>query len=259
MKKVSYISLSCLCALAAVNSALAEDKTVKIRDAENCFNVDWVPEYGRKFAKLKPDRIDTVSVFPVGFVRLENSGEHYPDRYFIRDRSAEIDLAIGADGQLIGLEKLLEATDTVELCHADPKRAGLPFDADGISLDMDMEIQFINRSGVHKMEELRDGLADGKPHYKKAAGVLSFLVPKMSHVMIKPVDQEASVQFAAMRGQTKIDLPEPIMFCGLPMIKYQDLKDLGADRLEITNGAYRLMPVPGLAMMKRFAGCDQDE
>lgn len=34
MKKVSYISLSCLCALAAVNSALAEDKTVKIRETK---------------------------------------------------------------------------------------------------------------------------------------------------------------------------------------------------------------------------------
>ena len=256
MKQVLTLTLTSLVgAIVCSGTATAKEEASKIREAENCIKVGWISEKLQKFAELKPEKTDTVGVTPTAQLKLEESSEPYPERYFIKDQGVETDLPIAPDGQLLGFEKLRHASQDVELCHYDPHRAGLPFDADGVSLGMNTDVQFHNQSGLHSLAEIKDGLKDGKSHYKKSAGALAIFVPKMSHVMIKYDDETQPLEFTPMKGETELMDPVEIIYCVLPMIKVKDLEGIGADSLRILGGPYRLLPVPGLAAMKRFEGC----
>jgi len=259
MKQVLLLTLTGFLGEAVLSSAaLAQETVPKIRKAENCFPAGWISEKLGKFAELKPEKKDTVGVTPTAYLKLEDSSQPYPERYFIKDQGVETDLPIAPDGRLIGFEKLRYASEAVELCHYDPKRAGLAFDADGISLEINTDVQFHSKSGRHHLDEIKDGLKDGKSHYKKLAGALSIFVPKMSHVMIKYDDKNQPLKFVAMTGDVELTGTVEVVYCDLPMIKVKDLERIGADRLKILGGSYRLLPVPSLSAMKRFEGCDED-
>lgn len=259
MKYIIKLSAACLFgAFITSTTALAEEDASNIRKAENCAEVGWIAEKLQKFAELKPGKTDTVGVSPMAHLKLADGPQNYPERYFIKDQGVETELPIDPTGQLLGFEKLGSGSDAVELCHYDPKRAGLAFDADGISLDINTDVQFHNKSGRHDLSEIKDGLKDGRSHYKKTAGALSVFVPKMSHVMVKYDDETQPLDFAAMKGDVELTGIVSIVHCVLPMIKVKDLEAIGADSLEISGGPYRLLPVPGLAAMKRFEGCGDD-
>jgi len=261
MKPILYLALCCLSITGSYAPAQAADPN--IRKAENCFKVGWLSEKLSKLTKLKPNKTDIVGVSPTAHVKLDDRSQpyprHHPKRYFIKDRGVETDLPIAPDGQLLGFEKLSGSSKDVELCHYDPKRAGLPFDADGISLDINTDIQFHNQSGTHSLDEIKDGLKDGKSHYKKTAGAMAMFVPKMSHIMIKYDDETQPLEFTALKDDVPLTAPVQIVYCVLPMIRVKDLERIGADRIRISGGPYRLLPVPGLAAMKRFEGCGEDE
>ena len=77
--------------------------------------------------------------------------------------------------------------------------------------------------------------------------------------MIEYEDETKALDFTAFKGSNKLPTPTPVIFCRRPMIKVKDLDDIGADHIKISGGDYTLLPVPGLAGMKRFAGCDKEE
>lgn len=258
MKPLLYFALMCL-GLTASSYALAQASDPKIREAENCFYVGWVSSKLRKLATLKPEKTDTVGVSPSAQFILDDSNQHYPERVYIKDQGEQTEFSVSLDGRLLGFEKISEASDDVEFCHYDPKRAGLPFDADGIKLNINTEIQFHNQSGAHSLDEIKDGLKDGRSHYKKIAGALAIIVPKMSHIMIEYEDETLALDFTAFKDSTPLTETVPVIFCGSPMIKVKDLEDIGADHIVISGGDYTLLPVPGLAAMKRFQGCDDNE
>ena len=256
MKQISnFILAACVGMAVSSGFAFAKDDAPKIRKAENCFKAGWISKKLRKLAKLKADKTDIVGVAPTAQLILEDKSQHFADRFFIKEHGEETNLIIASDGQLLGFETLQDYSDDVELCHVDLRRAGLPFDADGISLDVNTDIQFHNQSGLHSLDEINDGLKDGKSHYKKMAGAMSVFVPNMSHVMVKYADAAQPLDFTAMKGGVALDEPIEIVYCDLPMIKVKDLEAIGADSLRILGGPYRLLPVPSLAAMKRFEGC----
>ena len=258
MKPLLYFALMCL-GLSASSYALAKTSDPKIREAENCFDAGWVSSKLRKLATLNADKTDTVGVSPSARYILDGSTQHYPERVYIKDQGEQTEFPVSLDGRLLGFEKISSASDDVEFCHYDPKRAGLPFDADGIKLNINTEIQFHNQSGAHSLDEIKDGLKDGRSHYKKIAGALSIVVPKMSHIMIEYEDETLALDFIAMKSGTPLTDTVPVIFCGSPMIKVKDLEDIGADGIIISGGDYTLLPVPRLAAMKRFQGCDDNE
>ena len=239
--------------------ALAKDVDPKIRKTENCFKAGWISKKLRKLATLKADKTDTVGVAPTAQLILEDKSQHFADRFFIKEHGEETNLIIASDGQLLGFETLQDYSDDVELCHVDLRRAGLPFDADGIALNINTEIRFHNQSGTHNISEIKDGLKDGRSHYKKIAGALAIVVPKMSHIMIEYKDDTRALDFTPMKGGVPLTETVPIVYCVSPMIKVKDLEDIGADSIKISGGKYTLLPALGLAGMKRFVGCDDDE
>ena len=258
MKPLLYFALSCL-SLCVSSHALAKNADPKIRKVENCFDAGWVSSKLRKLATLKLEKTDTVGVSPSAHFILEDNTQHYPERAWMKDQGEQIELPIAPDGSLIGFEKFRTASDNVELCHSDPKRAGLPFNADGIALNINTEIRFHNQSGTHNISEIKDGLKDGRSHYKKIAGAMAIVVPKMSHIMIEYKDDTRALDFTPMKGGVPLTETVPIVYCVSPMIKVKDLEDIGADSIKISGGKYTLLPALGLAGMKRFVGCDDDE
>ena len=258
MKPLLYFALMCL-GLTASSYAFAQASDPKIREAENCFDAGWVSKKLRKLATLNSDKTDTVGVSPSAQYILDGSTQHYPERVYIKDQGEQTEFPVSPDGWLIGFEKISGASDEVEFCHYDPKRAGRPFNADGIKLNINTEIQFHNQSGAHSLDEIKDGLKDGRSHYKKIAGALAIVVPKMNHIMIEYKDETLALDFTAMKNGTPLTETVPVIFCESPMIKVKDLEDIGADRIIISGGDYTLLPVPGLAAMKRFQGCDDNE
>ena len=67
------------------------------------------------------------------------------------------------------------------------------------------------------------------------------LVPKLTYVMIQYEDEAAVPEFTATLGQKPIEGLGFETFCDNVMIKVKDLKELGADGLRVTGGAYKLM------------------
>ena len=258
MKPFLSLALCCL-SLSITSHALAKDSDPKIRQAENCFDAGWVSDKLRKLATLKADKTDTVGVSPSAQFILDDNTQHYPERSWMKDQGKLTELPIAPDGRLIGFEKMSVASDDVELCHSDPKRAGLPFDADGIRLNINTEIRFHNQSGTHSLSEINDGLKDGRSHYKKIAGALAIVVPKMSHIMIEYEDETKALDFTPMKDGVALTQTVPTVYCVSPMIKVKDLEDIGADSLIISGGDYTLLPALGVAGMKRFVGCDDND
>ena len=238
--------------------AKAEDRSPTIRTDETCQSAKFVPEYGRKFKKLKADRLDSVRMIPMARLYTNDAYPHLPERVYIKDGGAITDLTLTSNGDIVDFERLLQTSEAVEICTFDPRRAGLPLAEDGLKWDIEMDIIFIEATGQHSMEILRDGLRDGRKHYKQTAGALSVLVPKMTHLMIRPMEDEASLKAVAMQGEQALTPIELDQFCGLDLVPLTQLEDLGADELHIIGGDYRLMPVPGPKALARFAGCSDD-
>jgi len=81
----------------------------------------------------------------------------------------------------------------------------------------------------------------------------------MSHIMIEYKDETKALDFTLMKDGVALTETVPIVYCVSPMIKVKDLEDIGADSIIISGGDYTLLPVPGLAAMKRFQGCNDND
>ena len=258
MKLFLYLASISL-GLAVSSHAHAQTADPKIRQAENCFDAGWVSGKLRKLATLEDQKTDTVGVSPSARFILDDNTQHYPERAFMTDQGEQTEFTLSPSGQLIGFEKIRVASDDVKLCHSDAKRAGLPFDADGIKLNINTEIRFHNQSGTHSLDDIKDGLKDGRSHYKKIAGALAIVVPKMSHIMIEYENETKALDFTPMKDGAALTETVPIVYCEHPMIKVKDLEDIGADSIIISGGDYTLLPALGVAGMKRFVGCGDND
>ena len=237
----------------------ANDSEPKLRGDEQCFPFGGAVKQFNKFSNLKPEKRDTVGLAPAAKLTVKEEGEAYPERLFIRDNGVETDLIIDADGHVTNFGLIFEASEDVSLCAYDPSRAGTPVEDDSISFSMDMDIQYLENTGYHDLATLKDGLKDGKSHYKKMAGAMSFMVPKMSYVMIAYDAEDTPAQFKAVKDGIEIDVPTPDLFCDEPMISIETLEDMGADGLKVMGGTYKLMPTPSPKMLAKFARCSDDE
>lgn len=257
IKKIRVASIIVGCFL-MYQPVMADDDTPIIRGDETCQSARFITDYADKFRRLKDEQTDTVQMVPIARLVTSEDIPHMPDRVYQKDGDNLIDWALAKDGTIKGFDSLTTASQSAQICTFDPKRAGLDITEDGLNWDIAMDIQFVSAKGTHSMDVLEDGLRDGRTHYKKAAGTLSLFVPKMTHLMIRPVHDDVAVEPIAMQkgeivGPLKLD-----EYCGLQMVPMKALKDVKAHQLIIRGGAYRLLPVPGPKAMDRFAGCDDD-
>ncbi len=261
--KQTTINMLMLAAMMASPPAFAADKDETsepvLRERISCFPAKNIIKFMSKFQKIDADKRDTVDmVFDAEFEAKD--GGVLPERIFLRDDGVETDFTLNADGSVPDFGKITMASETSEMCADDPSREGQPRTGEELRFGLESDVQFLKNTGYHDIAALEDGLKDGKSHFKKMApGPMRMLVPKLTFVMIQYQDEAAVPEFTATLGQKPIEGLGFKTFCDNAMIKIKDLKALGADGLQVTGGAYKLMPVPGPKTLAKFAGCADDE
>ena len=263
MKKTIRISVFTLAAVILAAPALAAEKsaddTTDLRELVTCFPAKGIITFLSKFDNLDAKQTDTISMIAEARIIYKDGGGA-PDRFFMRGGTNETDFAIGPDGQITDFEKVKSGSRDAELCIEDKARAGRPKSESGINFSMSPDIQFRENTGFHDMAVLRDGLKDGKAHYKKMApGPMRLLIPTFSHVMINYETDNKAPQFSAVGAGKDLTGLASDSFCDNPIIRVDDIEALGGDGLRVSGGPYTLLPVPNKKMLEKFSGCAADD
>lgn len=240
--------------------ALADDKAEvpELRERINCFPAKSITKFVSKFQKIDAKKRDIVDMlFSAKFV-VKDEGV-MPERFFIRDKGAEDNFSLTSDGDVPDFVKIATASETAEMCIDDPSREGTPRDS-AFKFDIENDVHFLENYGYHEVAVLKEGLKDGKTHYKKMAPApIRMLIPSLSHVMIEYESEETAPQYMAMKGEAPLEGLDHELFCGQALIKLKDLEALEADGLKIMGGAYNLTPVPGPKALAKFVDCGEDD
>lgn len=242
--------------LAVPNMAIAKDK---LRGEVFCFPVKDVPKLVDKLGEVKQDRRDVVDV-DINPKFLIKDGGDWPERFFLRTDTAEIDIPIEKPSGLTPtfLDKAF-AHSQGDVCVADKMRAQRPEYDEGLYFEMGLSPLFHNRSGTHDMAELKEGTKDGKKFYKKMipAAVRMFM-PDTDYLAVNYDDlRVAGAQIFALVGDTEVPL-EAELYKEMHVVSFEALEDLKASALLVKGGAYKLQPTVSVKTMKRF-GWGQDE
>ena len=241
-------------------AAFADDKdeAPQLRERINCFPAKSIAKFVSKFQGLDVDKRDTVDMMFAAKFEVKDGGA-LPDRIFMRNNGVEDNFTLEPDGNVPDFIKIGSASEEVELCSDDPSRAGTPR-GEGINFSINNDVHFLENTGYHDMASLKEGLKDGKSHYKKMVpGPMRMMVPKLTYVMIEYDAEDRVPQYSAMKGQEVVAGLTHETFCKTAMIKVEDIEDLGGDGLKVMGGSYNLTPVPKPKTLAKFVGCSEDE
>lgn len=239
---------------AAPLSAADEDaEVVELREETRCFPAKGIREFMGRFDDIEPSKRDNVDAFFRANFTIEDGGG-YPDRFYIKQDAGEVDIAIDEEGLVPDFRETVKASsEGAELCVQDKARAGTPVDQDGGQFSLPLSVRFINTSGTYDLDELKDGLKDGKSFYKKmVGGPMAILVPKMTHMVVSYDDETTAPQISAFKDDVPIEGLESELFNGSHVVRFKDLTAMGATHLKVTGGEHTLSPVPSIKTMKKF-------
>jgi hypothetical protein len=222
-----------------------------VMDEEFCFPITGVKGALDKFDGLKPHRVDTVGVNLTLSLDLAE-GEALPERIELRDGDTIVPIPLDPQTHGASLTHIARsASNEASLCAVDPARAGRLMSERGYGVSMGMGVRFHETPGHHSLDQIEDGLKDGRAHYRKMVGAMGFMVPKFDHIAVAGQDPENPPRvWATKDGQ---DLAEPafIIFNNARMIAMDTLNELEADSIRI-EGDYRLSPSPDQKAVERF-------
>ncbi|MEP6343946.1 MAG: hypothetical protein ABJ275_11595 [Maricaulaceae bacterium] len=246
-------------AIAPLSFAQDKDKdqdsetTVELREEIRCFPAKGIRDFMGRFDSLEASQRDTIDVFfePKFVIRDEGT---YPDRYYLKQDGAEIDLPINEEGEVPDfVETVKNSAETSEICLQDKARAGTPVDQAGVSFSFPTSIRHIKADGTYDLATLKDGLKDGKSFYKKmVGGAMALLVPKMTHIVVSYDDETTAPQILAFKDDVALEGLESEFFDGAHVVRFKDLKKMGATHLKITGGDHSVAPAPSIKTMKKF-------
>lgn len=240
------------------NLAFAADK---LRGDVFCFPAKDVPKLVDKLGEVKQERRDVVDVDINPKFLIKDKGD-WPERFFLRTGSTEIDIPIEKPSGLT--PTFLEhtyANPQSDICVADMARADRPENDEGLYFEMGLSPLFHNRSGVHDMSELKEGTEDGKRFYKKMipAAVRMFM-PDTNYLAVNYDDLRVSGAEIYARVNDKEVPLRAELFKEKHVISFKELKDMGASALIVKGGSYSLQPTVSVKTMKRFGwGEEKDE
>lgn len=257
MKLQTILSLTTLICLNGYGTAHAE---TNLRGEVYCFPAKDVPKIVDQLAQVEDSRRDVVDVALMPKFLIKDGG-NWPERFFIRTQTSEIDVPIEKpSGFTPSFLETAIANASGDICVTDKARASRPEDDEGLYFEMGLSPLFHNRSGFHDMTELKEGAKDGKKFYKKMipAAVRMFM-PDTKYLAVRYDDFRLKSQVFARVGDMDVSIM-PEVFKDMHVISLDALEDMGASALLIKGGAYQLQPTVSVKTMKRFGwGKDKDE
>lgn len=254
MKTPLIIALSFL---VMSSTAFAEDK---LRGEIFCFPGKDVPKLVDNLREVKPERRDVVDV-DINPKFLIKDGGDWPERFFLRADSTEIDIPIEKPSGLTPtfLEQVY-ANPQSDICIADKARADRPEYDEGLYFEMGLSPLFHNRSGAHEMKELLEGTKDGKKFYKKMIpGAFRMFMPDTDYLAVNYDDLRTSGAEIFARVKDKSIPLKAELYKEKHVVSLEDLKEMGASALIVKGGAYSLQPTVSVKTMKRFGWGQEDD
>lgn len=224
--------------------------------AETCFPIQEITKRVHKMDELKASKRDTVALRMEAEIEPED-GEALPDRLEIRDAGRVTRLPLNEQNRTTSLlDTVRTASEAAEFCIVDPAREGRLREEVGYDFDLGLNVGFIETPGHHSLEQIEDGLKDGRSHFKKMMGAMGFLIPKFTHVAIASDEDVPPAVFVTKDG---VDLGQPEFetFDDVRLYEVDQIETLGGDGLRIV-GPYRMSPSPDAKTVARFSGNDED-
>ncbi|NNE57996.1 MAG: hypothetical protein HKN36_07815 [Hellea sp.] len=242
-------------ALISVNIANADEG--ELRQLIECNPAKDLVKTANALTDLDADKVDTIKS-DLAFTLAPNDGGVLPERIFWRLGDAEKDLPFSEDGEVTNFIDVFAGDKSAEICVEDPTRTGQPKDEKPFAMSVNFQWNYRNSSGTYQLTELEDGLKDAKSTLKKLAGApASLMVPSFTHVAIGFDDKEAEAEFRAFAGETDLGQVATERLGPAYIFEYDQLEDMGADRLIVEGGAHKLMP--SLSPEKMGGGDDDKE
>lgn len=229
--------------------------TPDLRELIECAPSKKFVKLANGLAELDASRTDTINTKP-SFTLAANDGGALPSRIFVRSETGETDLVMSTKGEVTNFIEHFTDDKSAELCIEDPSRVGVVKDKGAFGLSMEFNMNFLNSSGIYTMDEIKDGLKDGKAALKKIiSGPVSILVPKLSHLYVEFGSEAAAPSFEVFKNGETLGEVETVRLGPAYMIAVDDLKDLEMDELRINGGAHTLSPsLSPKRMAKLMAG-----
>lgn len=255
MRRIA-ISLSALLFFGPVAPSFADEAADKAAGYK-CSEAKELVKIMKKMSDLKPEQTDSVHGNPSMKMTLKDGGE-MPERIFYRHDGQETGFNLSEDGAVTDIKKIGSLDKDGEMCIEDKKRPVKPDEEDGIDISMNFHVEYKNQSGSHGVPELRDGLEDGRTHVKKLVPApFRMMIPKFTHVKIAYVADETdpvheNPQIVALQGDVKVDgLLIEKMFDSY-YVGIDQLQEIGADRLGVYGGPYRMEPSASPDKMRKM-------
>jgi len=242
-------------------TAMADD-TPELRELIECTSGKSFAKLAKGLAGLDAKRLDTINTKP-SFTLAANDGGKLPKRIFVRSRAVEADLSMSSDGEVREFIGLFADDKKAELCVEDPSRVGVVKDKGAFGLSMAFNMNFLNTSGVYSLDEIKDGMKDGKSALKKMVpGPVALVLPKMSHLYFEFADASVVPEFRMFKADDNGEMQDigPAEFVRLEsdfMVDVESLVENNMDELRVAGGAHTMSPSLSPKRMAKLIGKDQ--
>jgi hypothetical protein len=262
MFKSPIVVSSLFVALAVSSQATASEDDDKLAGIK-CFPAKQIVKIVNKFAEMKPEHTDTVKSEPEMNLEVLDDGV-LPEKVYYRLDGDETEFQLAENGAVTDFGKIGGLSKKGEMCIQDKTRVDAEEGEDRFSLGVKFDVRFQNKTGPYLIAELKDGLDDGKRHYKKLVpGPVKLLMPSMTHVGVTFLDDEDAPnplnKVVARKGDQILDGLMVEDFAGMSMVEVAHLEDLGADTLVIEGSPFNMMPLASVEKLKKFGFADEDE
>lgn len=254
LSQTPFLATSVVTVLLMVTTpAHAEDIPQPLGE-EYCMPAGGINETLAKFDSLKAEKRDTVGADLALTVELQDD-EIMPERIELRDADTVIPLRFDDTNRSIGfIDQLRQVTNAASLCVIDPARAKRMRADSGFLVDISMGVRFKDTPGTHALSQIKDGLKDGRSHYKKMAGAMGFMVPKFDYIAVAGDDKATPPRVWATAEGIDLGEPEFELYDDTRMIAYKVLETMGADGVRIEDGYYQMSPSPDAKTIAKFSG-----
>ena len=233
-----------------LSSGIAHAEEAETHPAERCFPAKSFAKLKTKLAKIPAKHLDYLST-NVSASFKDGDGYGMPERFYYRYEGVETTIEVTPEGKVRDILSPPNLSEKGEFCVYDPARA-LPKDTDiKFGFSMGVEAAFPKQED-YTLAQLKKGLKDGRPVYKKMFGAMGFMVPKLTHVSISYDPKNVSPKIEAVKDGEGIEglVLEP--FGKIWVVEIAQLESLGADGLRISDEFKVMEPGVSIEKMKKF-------
>ena len=221
---------------------------------EHCFPAKGMVKMKNNLAKIPKKNLGYLVQSSAAEFNVRDS-YGLPQGFVYRQGGEDTDIPIAPDGTIDNILSVPGLSKTGEYCIIDPARGAAKLEnpdvETSLGFSMNVEVTF-PRQDIYTMEQLKRGLKDGRPVYKKMLGAMGFMVPKLTHVSVSYDPKNASPKIEAIKDGEVVEGLTLEPFGKIWVLEIAQLEALGADGLRISDDFSVMEPGVSIEKMKKF-------